>query len=77
MDWAPSDSEGDKMLFLFDCGRLGSGANGIVIDGTEQGEWRRATVDDLDHFVIGRIARRIRPTVVANRSARLDYDQAK
>ena len=23
VDWAPSDSAGDKLLFLFDCGKLG------------------------------------------------------
>ena len=30
VDWAPSDREGDKLLFLFDCGILGADEDRIA-----------------------------------------------
>ncbi|MFB9387754.1 NUDIX domain-containing protein, partial [Pseudonocardia petroleophila] len=35
VDWAPSDSEGDKLLFLFDCGRLDQAHAEIQLDENE------------------------------------------
>src|ERR1700730_1422031 len=34
-DWAPNDSEGDKILYVFDCGELGEDENRIRLDGVE------------------------------------------
>jgi 8-oxo-dGTP diphosphatase len=34
-DWAPNDSEGDKVLYVFDCGELESDDSGIKLDQVE------------------------------------------
>ncbi|WP_447005877.1 NUDIX domain-containing protein [Saccharothrix isguenensis] len=35
VDWAPKDREGDKVLWLFDCGTLGDDEQRIVLDDSE------------------------------------------
>jgi 8-oxo-dGTP diphosphatase len=60
VDWAPSDSEGDKLLFLFDCGSLGDEQTQIRLDSAELDKWRWVHPSNLDDYVIDRIARRIR-----------------
>lgn len=62
VDWAPSDREGDKLLFLFDCGALGEDAERIELDGKELDHWEWVALDDLESYVIPRLARRIRST---------------
>lgn len=64
IDWAPSDREGDKLLFLFDCGELGDDEAAVRLDGEELDRWEWVALDDLDRYVIPRLARRIRSTVV-------------
>lgn len=64
VDWAPSESEGDKLLFLFDCGRLDAGH--IVLDGEELDRWAWVEPAQLDQYVVARIARRIRSTLTRN-----------
>ncbi len=66
VDWAPGDEEGDKLLFLFDCGRLGDDEPRIRLDGEELDRWEWVAVDELDEYVVDRIARRIRSTVAAS-----------
>src|ERR1700733_1082989 len=34
-DWAPNDKEGDKILYVFDCGELGGGEQRMRLDGAE------------------------------------------
>jgi 8-oxo-dGTP diphosphatase len=63
VDWAPNEGEGDKLLFLFDCGSLRDDAERIVLDGRELDRWRWVALDELEKYVIDRIARRIRSTV--------------
>ena len=58
-DWAPNDAEGDKILYVFDCGKLGEDQdrmrpNGIELDKTE---W--VPVSDIARFVIPRLVRRL------------------
>jgi 8-oxo-dGTP diphosphatase len=60
VDWAPNGNEGDKLLFLFDCGALGEDEQRIKLDGCELDGWRWVDLADLDEFVISRISRRIR-----------------
>lgn len=62
VDWAPSEREGDKLLFLFDCGTLGEDAEKVQLDGTELDRWEWVRIDDLEKYVIPRLARRIRST---------------
>lgn len=62
VDWAPSDREGDKLLFLFDCGTLGEDAEKVQLDGAELDRWEWVRIGDLEKYVIPRLARRIRST---------------
>jgi 8-oxo-dGTP pyrophosphatase MutT (NUDIX family) len=58
-DWAPNDTEGDKILYVFDCGELGSDEERILFDGEEidTGEW--VSIDSISRLVIPRLARRL------------------
>ncbi|MBC3189963.1 NUDIX hydrolase [Pseudonocardia sp. C8] len=62
VDWAPSDKEGDKLLFVFDCGRLGDDAERIRLATNELDRWEWVALDDLESYVIPRLARRLRTT---------------
>lgn len=63
VDWAPSESEGDKLLFLFACGHLNAGL--ITLDGRELDRWAWVEPAQLGQYVVDRIARRIRSTLTA------------
>jgi 8-oxo-dGTP diphosphatase len=73
VDWAPSDGEGDKLLFLFDCGQLGADAEHIRLDHEELDRWTWAPVTELESYVIDRIAKRVRATVGAVESKYLEH----
>ena len=75
VDWAPSDKEGDKLLFLFDCGQLGEDESRIQLDKTELDRWEWVELDRLDDYVLDRIARRVRSTV-ATGGAYLEHGSA-
>ncbi|MCO1658109.1 NUDIX domain-containing protein [Pseudonocardia humida] len=72
VDWAPSEAEGDKLLFLFDCGPLGDDEHRIQLDGKELDKWQWVHRDELDNFVLSRISERIRSTV-DSQSAYLEH----
>jgi 8-oxo-dGTP pyrophosphatase MutT (NUDIX family) len=59
VDWAPQVNEGDKILYIFDCGELGADENRIQFaDGElDRREW--VPVARLPHYVIPRLARRL------------------
>ncbi|HEX5405770.1 MAG TPA: NUDIX hydrolase [Pseudonocardiaceae bacterium] len=57
-DWAPNDAEGDKILYVFDCGRLGD-ETAIQLDGIELDGIEWVAVDKLDQYVIPRLTRRL------------------
>lgn len=60
VDWAPNNGEGDKILYVFDCGALGADEKGIDLDGDELDHWEWVPVDRLEERVIPRLARRIK-----------------
>jgi hypothetical protein len=60
VDWAPNDREGDKLLFVFDCGPLGEDEQRIQLDGVELDRWEWIAVHQLDDYLIPRLARRVR-----------------
>jgi 8-oxo-dGTP pyrophosphatase MutT (NUDIX family) len=62
VDWAPSNHEGDKLLFLFDRGGLGDDVAAIRVDEGEIERWAWVAPADLDDHTIDRIAERIRST---------------
>lgn len=67
-DWAPSDKEGDKILYVFDCGELGTDAADITLDGTELDHWQWVSVAELTEFVIPRLARRLTSAYQAHKA---------
>ncbi|MHA6628771.1 NUDIX domain-containing protein [Pseudonocardia sichuanensis] len=60
VDWAPNDRDGDKLLFLFDCGPLGADEGRIAVDGEEIDRWQWVDPDDFDDHLIPRLSRRLR-----------------
>lgn len=62
VDWAPSDDEGDKLLFVFDCGPMGGDVERIRLQADELDRWAWVALDDLDSYVVPRLARRLRAT---------------
>ncbi|CCH33909.1 NUDIX hydrolase [Actinosynnema sp. NPDC047251] len=58
-DWAPNESEGDKVLYVFDCGDLGDDERRIRLDGIELAETNWVTVDRLGEYVVPRLERRL------------------
>jgi 8-oxo-dGTP pyrophosphatase MutT (NUDIX family) len=72
-DWAPSEAEGDKVLYVFDCGQLGDDENRIHLDGEEIGHAQWVAIGDVDKFVIPRLARRLRNAYQAYLSGTILY----
>ena len=66
VDWAPSDREGDKLLFIFDCGRLGDDVERIRLAPDELDRWEWVALDDLESYVVPRLVRRLRATASAD-----------
>ncbi|WP_308818018.1 NUDIX hydrolase [Pseudonocardia alni] len=66
VDWAPSEKEGDKLLFVFDCGRLGGDAERIRLADDELDRWKWVAIDELESYVIPRLARRLRATAFSD-----------
>ncbi|GAA5051503.1 NUDIX hydrolase [Nocardia callitridis] len=58
-DWAPSDSEGDKILYIFDCGALGDDEQKMRVDGVEIDRTEWVPVNKLSDYVIQRLERRL------------------
>jgi 8-oxo-dGTP pyrophosphatase MutT (NUDIX family) len=58
-DWAPHPDEGDKILYIFDCGELGADESRIQVDGAELDRWAWIPVAQLTDYVIPRLARRL------------------
>lgn len=58
-DWAPSNTEGDKILYVFDCGELGQDEHRLRLDGIEIDKTEWVEVGDLPRFVIPRLVRRL------------------
>ncbi|WP_406234349.1 NUDIX domain-containing protein [Nocardia sp. NBC_01009] len=57
-DWAPSADDGDKIVYIFDCGVLGD-EKAVELQPGEFDRWQWVRVDTLDDFVVPRLARRL------------------
>lgn len=66
-DWAPNEKEGDKILYVFDCGKLGDDEQRITLDGEELDRWEWVPVDQLSEYVIPRLERRLTRAHAATR----------
>jgi ADP-ribose pyrophosphatase YjhB (NUDIX family) len=59
VDWAPNDGEGDKILYIFDCGPLGDDEAHIKLAGDELDLWEWIPIGQVADYVIPRLHRRI------------------
>jgi 8-oxo-dGTP pyrophosphatase MutT (NUDIX family) len=58
-DWAPSEAEGDKILYVFSCGDLGNDEHRIRVASTEIDKFEWINANELGHYVIPRLERRL------------------
>lgn len=72
-DWAPSEKEGDKILYVFDGGELGTDEENIVLDENELDHWEWIPVDALADYTIPRLARRLSAAYDAKRAETTFY----
>jgi 8-oxo-dGTP diphosphatase len=74
VDWAPSEKEGDKLLFIFDGGRLSDlDQAAIVLPSDELEAFAFHAVEDVDSLLIDRLARRVHAAVQARRAGETMY----
>jgi 8-oxo-dGTP diphosphatase len=73
VDWAPNDVEGDKVLWLFDCGQLGDDEQRIRLGVTELDRWQWVPGAQLSEYVIPRLARRLHEALAARQDGRAAY----
>ena len=59
VDWAPHVDEGDKILYVFDCGQLGADEKRLQLASAELDRWEWVSVGRLPHYVIPRLVRRL------------------
>ncbi|MEV2242721.1 NUDIX hydrolase [Micromonospora sp. NPDC049891] len=74
VDWAPTESEGDKILFIFDGGALSTTQEHSIrfADG-EVAEWRYVPAHDLEQHSPARLARRIRTAIAVQSNGGSTY----
>lgn len=58
VDWAPNDGEGDKILYVFDCGEIGDETQ-ISLRDPEVNHWEWIRISDVADYAIPRLARRL------------------
>ena len=58
VDWAPNDGEGDKILYVFDCGEVGDERVIDFGDG-ELDRWEWVPISQVADYAIPRLARRL------------------
>ena len=69
VDWAPNDGEGDKILYVFDCGEVGD-VTRIKLGDREVDHWEWVPIGQVAGYAIPRLARRLARAYEA-RSARI------
>lgn len=74
VDWAPSENEGDKILFLFAGPNLPTGTAFCFADG-EISEARYVATGELERYTITRLARRLRSAVRSSGVAYLEHGE--
>jgi 8-oxo-dGTP diphosphatase len=72
-DRAPNGAEGDKVLYIFDCGELGEDERKIHLDDVEVDKVDWVPVGDLPSFVIPRLACRLTHAYHAYESGEVLY----
>lgn len=73
-DWAPSEKEGDKILFVFDGGTLSQPErDAIELPPDELERYGYFPESELPNLLIARLARRVRAAIDARREAQMAY----
>lgn len=73
-DWAPSEREGDKLLFIFDAGAITlTDIDTFRLQPDEIEDAALHPIDALDDLLIPRLARRVRAAATARQEARTLY----
>lgn len=73
-DWAPSEKEGDKILFVFDGGTLSSSErDAIALPPDELGTYEYFPEAELPNLLIPRLARRVQAAIDARRGMQMTY----
>jgi 8-oxo-dGTP pyrophosphatase MutT (NUDIX family) len=74
VDWAPTEREGDKILFVFDGGELTEDQLGeIRVDGVEIDRYAYHHRSELDDLLIPRLARRVHAAIEAKAKGGTSY----
>lgn len=58
VDWAPIEGEGDKILYVFECGGVGC-ASQIELKDSELDLWKWVPISEVAEYAIPRLARRL------------------
>ena len=74
VDWAPSEEEGDKILFVFDGGQLDASlTDQITLETGELSAYSHHAIRDFSRLMTDRLTHRIASAVRAAYSARTHY----
>ncbi|MDR7301626.1 NUDIX hydrolase [Haloactinomyces albus] len=73
VDWAPTEHDGDKLLWVFDCGDLADDEHRIQLDSNELDSWDWVPVHELDDYLIPRLARRLKQAHAAHEKGCMVY----
>lgn len=72
-DWAPSEDEGDKILYVFHCGELAASEHEIRLDRVEIDKTEWVALENLAHHVTPRLVRRLTAAYSAHVSGVMQY----
>jgi len=71
---APSESDGDKILFIFDGGMLSAEqVKGIRLQRSEFSDYRYVAADELSEYTVERLAQRIRAVLPSQQRGQMAY----
>ena len=74
VDWAPNESEGDKILFVFDGGELTAAQHASIrVDGAEIDRYAYHHRSAIDALLIPRLARRVHAAIQARANGETVY----
>ncbi|WFE57584.1 NUDIX hydrolase [Micromonospora sp. WMMD712] len=66
VDWAPAETEGDKVLFIFDAGTLTPNQEKMIrFNDGELSEWRYVSPGNLKEYAPARLVRRVHTAITA------------
>ncbi|GIH17084.1 NUDIX hydrolase [Rugosimonospora africana] len=76
VDWAPTENDGDKVLYVFDGGSLSADdLRRIVFEDGEIDGYRYVEPSELESLAPARLVRRLHAAVIAKKSGRTIYTE--